>query len=150
MLKEGDKIPDLTLSDQDGESVALKDFAGKTVVLYFYPKDSTPGCTTEACGFRDGYASIQAKGAVVVGVSADSVKSHRNFADKQRLPFTLLSDPERVAIKAFGAWGEKKMYGKVYEGILRSTFVIGPDGIVKKVFPKVSPATHAQEIIAYL
>lgn len=150
MLQEGDRIPDVELVDQNGDAVALSSFRGKTLVVYFYPKDSTPGCTVEACGFRDAYGRILAAGAAVVGISADSPKSHRNFADKQALPFTLLSDPDKVAIKAFGAWGEKRMYGKAYEGIIRSTFVVGPDGVISKVFPKVTPKGHADEILAAL
>ena len=150
MLQEGDRMPNFELRDQEGNTVRSADFAGKPLVVYFYPKDDTPGCTTEACSFRDAYAEYRARGVAVVGISADSPASHRKFADKFSLPFTLLSDPEKSAIGAFGVWGEKKMYGKPYQGILRSTFLIGPDGIVKKVFPKVSPAGHAEEILATL
>ncbi len=150
MLKEGDRMPSFELPDQDGNLVRSADFAGKPLVVYFYPKDSTPGCTTEACSFRDAYAEYRERGVAVVGISADSPASHRKFADKFSLPFTLLADPDKKVITAFGAWGEKKMYGKPYQGILRSTFVIGPDGAVKKVFPKVSPAGHAEEILAIL
>ena len=150
MLKEGDRIPDFSLSDQEGKLRTPADFAGKPLVVYFYPKDDTPGCTKEACSFRDAYADLRAKGAAVVGISADGASSHLKFARKYELPFTLLADPEKTAIKAFGAWGEKSMYGKTYEGILRSTFVFGADGIVKKVFPKVSPAEHAAEVLAAL
>lgn len=150
MLKEGDRIPDFSLNDQDGKLRTPADFAGKPLVVYFYPKDDTPGCTKEACSFRDAYADIRAKGAAVVGISADGSASHLKFARKYELPFTLLADPEKTAIQAFGAWGEKSMYGKTYEGILRSTFVFGADGIVKKVFPKVSPAEHAAEVLAAL
>lgn len=150
MLKEGDRLPDFQLLDQNGATVRAADFAGKPLVVYFYPKDDTPGCTKEACSFRDAYADIRAKGAVVVGVSADDAASHLKFVKKFDLPFTLLADPEKKLISAFGAWGEKQMYGKTYEGILRTTFVFGPDGIAKKVFPKVSPEGHAQEILAAL
>ncbi|MBN2737622.1 MAG: thioredoxin-dependent thiol peroxidase [Spirochaetales bacterium] len=150
MLKQGDKAPDFQLEDDRGEKLTLKQFKGKKVVIYFYPKDNTPGCTTEACGLRDVYDDILAKGAVVVGVSADSVKSHGNFKSKYELPFYLLSDPEKNMIKAYGAWGEKKMYGKSYEGILRSTFIVDEKGMVIKVFPKVSPKNHPEEILAAL
>lgn len=150
MLKEGDKAPAFALKDQSGNTVSLSDFAGKTVVVYFYPKDDTPGCTKEACGFRDSYADLTARGAVVLGISADSPQSHAKFVGKYDLPFTLLSDPDKSVIQAFGAWGVKKMYGKEYEGIMRSTFVIGPDGVITKVFPKVKPADHAAEILKLL
>ncbi len=150
MIQEGQKAPDFTLSSDDGRSVSLSDFKGKTVVVYFYPKDDTPGCTREACGFRDVYDQILAKGAVVLGISADSVKSHEKFKAKYDLPFHLLSDPEKTVIKGFGAWGIKKMYGKEYEGLIRSTFVVGPDAVVLKSFPKVKPAEHAAEILELL
>ncbi len=150
MLKEGDKAPDFTLNDEKGRSVGMGDFKGKKVVIYFYPKDDTPGCTTEACGFRDIYDEILDKGAVVVGISADDEASHEKFKTKYDLPFYLLADPERKAIDGFGAWGEKKMYGKTYEGVLRSTFVIGPDGTIIKAWPSVKPADHAQEVLAVL
>jgi len=150
MLKEGDKAPAFALQDQNGNTVSLSDFTGKTVVVYFYPKDDTPGCTKEACGFRDSYADLTARGAVVLGISADSPDSHAKFVGKYDLPFTLLSDPDKTVIQAFGAWGVKKMYGKEYEGIMRSTFVIGPDGVITKVFPKVKPADHAAEILKLL
>lgn len=150
MLKEGDRAPAFALADQDGKTVDSADLAGKPYVVYFYPKDDTPGCTTEACSFRDAYAEYRGRGVAVFGVSADTSASHRKFADKFALPFTLLSDPDRSLIAAYGAWGEKKLYGKSYEGILRSTFVVGADGIVKKVFPKVSPADHAAEVLSHL
>ena len=150
MLKEGDQAPQFTLKDEQGQSVSLGDFAGKKVVVYFYPKDDTPGCTTEACGFRDIYDQILEKGAVVVGISADDEVSHEKFKTRYDLPFYLLADPDRKAIDAFGAWGEKSMYGKTYEGILRSTFVIDEDGTVIKVYPKVNPAEHAQEVLEVL
>ena len=119
-------------------------------MLYFYPKDNTPGCTTEACGFRDSYGEFKARGVEVVGVSGDSEKSHRAFAEKQSLPFILLSDPEKKTIEAYGAFGHKKLYGRSFLGIIRSTFVIDGEGIVRKVFPKVTPAGHAEEILAAL
>lgn len=148
-LAAGTPAPEVPIATDQGE-VSLAALKGKPVVVYFYPKDDTPGCTKEACSFRDSYADIRAKGAAVVGVSADGPASHLKFAAKFGLPFTLISDPEKTTIKAFGAWGEKSMYGKTYEGILRSTFVIGADGIVKKIFPKVSPAEHAAEVLAAL
>jgi len=150
MLKEGEQAPGFSLQNAEGETISLSDFTGKTVVVYFYPKDNTPGCTKEACGFRDVYDEILAKGAVVLGISADSVKSHANFKKKFDLPFHLLSDPEKTTIQAFGAWGIKKMYGKEYEGLLRSTFVLDGSGRVVKAFPKVKPAEHAAEILALL
>jgi len=150
MLKQGDKAPDFDLEDDQGNAVSMKDFAGKKVVLYFYPKDNTPGCTTEACSLRDVYDEILEKGGVVIGVSADSVKSHGNFKKKHDLPFYLLSDPDKTLIQAYGAWGEKKMYGKTYMGIVRSTFIIATDGTIEKVFPKVTPKEHAAEVLACL
>ncbi|MFP4511127.1 MAG: thioredoxin-dependent thiol peroxidase [Spirochaetaceae bacterium] len=150
MLKEGEKAPEFELQDQTGRTVSLSDFAGKTVVVYFYPKDDTPGCTKEACSFRDNYNAFTEKGAVVLGISADPPASHEKFVAKYNLPFPLLSDPDKTSIRAFGAWGVKKMYGKEYEGIMRSTFVIGPDGVITKVFPKVKPADHAAEILGLL
>ena len=148
MLKEGDKAPAFTLKNAENESISLIDFTGKTVVVYFYPRDNTPGCTKEACGFRDIYDEILARGVVVLGISADSVKSHARFKEKFDLPFHLLSDPEKEVIKGFGAWGMKKNYGKEYEGLIRSTFIIDGNGTVIKVFPKVKPAEHATEILA--
>ncbi len=150
MLKEGDKAPGFSLPDQDGKTVSLSQFAGKKVVVYFYPKDNTPGCTVEACAFRDVYDDILKKGAVVLGISKDSQKSHINFRSKYGLPFHLLSDPEADVIRQFGAYGEKKMYGKTYEGIIRSTFILDGNGVVEKVFPKVSPKDHAEEVLAAL
>jgi len=146
----GDKAPDFTLETENGSKVSLSDFAGRTVVLYFYPKDDTPGCTKEACGFRDAHDLFLARGAVVLGVSPDSPASHGRFKAKYSLPFHLLADPGKGTLKAYGAWGEKMMYGKKIEGVLRSTFVIGSDGVVKALFPKVSPEGHAEEILAIL
>lgn len=150
MLEVGDKAPDFTLPNQDGEEVSLADFAGKRVVVYFYPKDNTPGCTKEACSIRDNFPAITDKEAVVLGISADTVESHKKFKEKHDLPFTLLSDPEKAVIKAFGAWGTKKMYGKEYEGIMRSTYVINPEGTVEKVFKKVKAAEHGTELLSVL
>ena len=150
MLEAGMKAPDFTLEDKDGNLVSLHDFAGKKVVVYFYPKDSTPGCTRQACAFRNNYSEYKNLGVQVIGISKDSVKSHSNFAAKQELPFILLSDPERKAIEAFGVWQEKKMYGKVSMGVVRSTFVIDENGVVEKVYPKAKPDTNAEEILAYL
>lgn len=146
MIQEGDKAPAFTLDDPDGKAVSLADFQGRTVVLYFYPKDDTPGCTVEACSFRDAFDRIEGVDAVVLGVSPDDAASHRRFSTKYGLPFTLLSDPEHAAAEAYGAWGEKNNYGKKYFGILRSTFLIGPDGTVRKVFAKVKPEGHSQEV----
>jgi peroxiredoxin Q/BCP len=148
MLKAGDKAPDFTLQSDSGEIVSLNQFIGKKeVILYFYPKDNTPGCTKEACSFRDSINAFGSKNAEVLGVSPDSVKSHQNFIQKQNLNLTLLSDPDHKVAEAYGAWGEKSMYGKKYMGILRTTFVIGKDGKIKKVFEKVKPEGHAEEIL---
>lgn len=148
MLEKGMKAPDFSLADTEGRTWTLADFSGRTFVLYFYPRDDTPGCTVEACSFRDGYGELRAKGVEVVGVSPDKAESHAKFAKKYGLPFLLLSDPERTALEAYGAYGEKMMYGKVVKGVIRSTFVIGPDGVLKAVFPKVTPKDHAKEILA--
>lgn len=144
------EAPDFTLKDQDGESVSMRDLRGKWVVLYFYPKDDTPGCTKEACSFRDNHGQLQQRGAVVLGVSGDSEASHRKFADKYELPFPLLVDADHGVAKAYGAWGTKSNYGRTYEGVIRSTFVIGPDGRIAKVWPKVKPAEHGQEVLNWL
>ncbi len=150
MLEAGTKAPDFTLNDKNGNSVSLHDFAGKRVVLYFYPKDNTPGCTRQACAFAGAYEAFKSLDAVVIGVSKDSVASHQKFAEKYGLPFVLLSDPERQAIEAYGVWQEKKNYGKASMGVVRSTFVIGPDGVIEKVMPKVKPDTNAAEVLEYL
>jgi len=150
MLSEGAPMPEFSLPDQNGRIFNSKDYIGKPLVIYFYPKDNTPGCTKEACSFRDSYGEYQKMGITVVGISADSPNSHEKFAKKFNLPFILLADTEKTVLRAFGAWGEKKLYGKVYEGVIRSTFVIGPDGKVKKVFPKVSPEGHASEVLAFV
>lgn len=150
MLNVGDKAPDFTLNDKDGNPVALSDFLGKKVVLYFYPKDSTPGCTRQACAFAMKYAEFRRRGVVVIGVSRDSEKSHQRFAENNSLPFILLSDPERAAIEAYGVWQEKKNYGKTAMGVVRTTFIIDEQGLVEKIMPKVKPDTNADEILAYL
>ena len=151
MLKPGDRAPDFTLLSDKNEQVSLSDFLGKSdVILYFYPKDNTSGCTKEACSFRDNLDEIKTKNAVVLGVSPDSIKSHQSFINKHGLNFTLLSDPEHKVADAYGAWGEKSMYGKKYWGILRSTFIIGKDGIIKHVFEKVKTAVHGEEVLEIL
>lgn len=150
LLETGMKAPDFALADKDGNVVKLSDFAGKKVVVYFYPKDSTPGCTRQACAFAAAYGEYEELGVSVIGISKDSVKSHQNFAAKQNLPFILLSDPERQAIEAYGVWQEKKLYGKVSMGVVRSTFVIDENGVIEKVFAKVKPDTNAAEILDYL
>ncbi|NLS78045.1 MAG: thioredoxin-dependent thiol peroxidase [Chloroflexi bacterium] len=150
MLKEGTVAPDFTLTDDQGDQVTLSSFRGKKVVLYFYPKDNTSGCTTEACGFRDSHAKILAKGAVVLGVSPDSIESHQGFKLKFALPFHLLSDPDHTVAELYGVWGEKKMYGNTYFGILRTTFIIDEQGKIAKVFEKVKPEGHDAEVLAAL
>ena len=150
MLETGTKAPDFTLNDKDGNAVSLTDFSGKKVVLYFYPKDSTPGCTRQACAFAAAYEEFKTLGAVVIGISKDSEASHRRFAEKNGLPFILLSDPELKAIQAYGVWQEKKNYGKVSMGVVRSTFIIDEKGLIEKVMPKVKPDTNAAEILDYL
>ena len=150
MLEAGMKAPEFTLMDKDGNPVRLSDFAGKRVVLYFYPKDNTPGCTRQACGFAAAYEDFKTKDVVVIGLSKDSAASHRKFAEKHQLPFILLSDPELQAIQAYGVWQEKKLYGKVSMGVVRTTFVIDAAGNIEKVMPKVKPDTNAAEILQYL
>ena len=150
MLKLGDKAPDFSLMNQEGAVIRLSDFQGKKVILYFYPKDNTPGCTRQACAFAQNYAQFAALGVVVIGISKDSVASHQRFAEKNGLPFILLSDPERHAIEAYDVWKEKKQYGKVSMGIVRTTYVIDEAGCIEKVMPKVKPDTNAAEILAYL
>jgi len=150
MLQEGTVAPDFTLAADGGGEVSLSGYRGKRVVLYFYPKDDTPGCTTEACNFRDDYSDIVSAGAVVLGVSPDTVKSHDKFKLKLELPFALLSDPDHAVAELYGAWGEKKMYGRTYMGIIRSTFIIDEEGKIIKVFPKVTPKDHSQQVLAVL
>ena len=150
MLTAGMQAPDFALWDKDGKLVRLSNFLGRKVVLYFYPKDNTPGCTRQACAFAGAYDAFREKQVTVIGISRDSVASHVKFAEKYALPFVLLSDPERQAIEAFGVWQEKKNYGKVSMGVVRSTFIIDEKGVIEKVMPKVKPDTNAAEILAYL
>ncbi len=149
-LKAGDDAPDFTAATNGGGQVSLADFKGKPVVLYFYPRDDTPGCTKEACAFRDHFAQFRRQGAVVLGVSVDPVKAHDKFVEKYKLPFTLLADEEKKIVQAYGVWGQKSFMGRKYLGTHRVTFLIGPDGKVKKVWPEVKPAEHAAEVLAEL
>lgn len=149
-LKPGDPAPEFAVAATDGSVVRLKDLRGKFVVLYFYPKDDTPGCTREACGFRDVYHQLQKKGAVVLGVSVDPVKSHKKFTDKFQLPFLLLADEDKALVTAYGVWGEKVFMGRKYLGVHRVTFLIGPDGRIRQVWPKVKPEEHPAEVLAAL
>ena len=150
LLEAGAKAPDCTLAGGSGNPVSLADFVGKKVVLYFYPRDNTPGCTRQACAFAGAFEEFKQIDAVVIGISKDSVASHKKFAEKHGLPFILLSDPELTAIQAYGVWQEKKNYGKVSMGVVRSTFVISGNGVIEKVMPKVKPDTNAAEVLAYL
>ncbi len=150
MLKKGQNAPDFSLPDDTGSTVRLSDFRGKKVVVYFYPKDDTPGCTREACSFRDTYDTLLDKGAVVIGISADSPESHAEFKKKYSLPFYLLSDHDKKVVREYGAWGKKKLYGKEYEGILRSTFIVNEEGLIHKVFPDVRPDEHGPEVLTAL
>jgi len=150
MLELQAKAPDFTLSDKDGKQVSLSDFLGKKVILYFYPKDNTPGCTRQACAFAGAYEEFRQKNIEVIGISKDSVASHVKFAEKYNLPFVLLSDPELQAIRAYGVWQEKKLYGKVSMGVVRTTFIIDEEGKIEKIMPKVKPDTNAAEILAEL
>ena len=150
MLEAGIKAPDFTLPDKDGNPVRLSDFLGKKVVLYFYPRDNTPGCTKQACAFAAAYEGFKAQNVAVIGVSKDSTASHQKFAAKYDLPFILLSDPELQAIQAYDVWQEKKLYGKVSMGVVRSTYLIDENGMIEKAMPKVKPDTNAAEILAYL
>ncbi|MGN0594895.1 MAG: thioredoxin-dependent thiol peroxidase [Hominimerdicola sp.] len=150
MLKVGIKAPEFTLQDKDGNNISLSDFSGKKVVLYFYPRDNTPGCTRQACAFAANYDAFKTLNVEVIGISKDSTASHQKFAEKHNLPFILLSDPELSAIQAYDVWKEKKMYGKVSMGVVRSTYIINENGIIEKVMPKVKPDTNAAEILEYL
>lgn len=150
MLNVGEKAPDFMLADRNGQPVSLSDFAGKRVVLYFYPRDNTPGCTRQACAFARLYEEFQALNAVVVGISKDSAASHDRFAQKYGLPFVLLSDPELLAIQAYGVWQEKKLYGKTSMGVVRTTYLLDEQGVIQKVMPKVKPDQNAGEVLAFL
>lgn len=150
MLQIGEKAPEFTLVDKDGNMVSLQDFLGKRIVLYFYPKDNTPGCTKQACAFAGAYAAFEKLGVVVIGVSKDSTASHQKFADKHGLPFVLLSDPDATMIQAYGAWHEKKIYGRIGFGVMRVTYIIDVEGNIAHVMPKVKPDTNAAEILAML
>ncbi|MBS7564539.1 thioredoxin-dependent thiol peroxidase [Mucilaginibacter sp. Bleaf8] len=149
-LQEGDKAPDFTAKDQNGNTVSLSDHLGKTVILYFYPKDDTPGCTAEACDFRDNYQSLAAEGYEVIGVSTDDEKSHKKFVTKYNLPFTLIADDEQQIVNSYGVWVEKNMYGKKYMGTARTTFIISPDGIVNKIISKVDSKNASQQVLDLL
>ena len=150
MLETGMKAPDFNLPDKDGNTIRLSDFLGKKVVLYFYPKDNTPGCTRQACAFAASYEQFKTQDIVVIGISKDSAASHLKFAQKYDLPFILLSDPELQAIQAYGVWQEKKLYGKVSMGVVRTTYIIDEQGNIEKVMPKVKPDTNAADILTYL
>jgi peroxiredoxin Q/BCP len=149
-LKEADPAPEFSGDTPGAGRISLKEFRGKNVVLYFYPRDDTPGCTKEACGFRDQFAAFKKKGAVVLGVSVDPVKSHDKFAAKFKLPFPLLADEDKKIVQAYGVWGEKSFMGRKYQGTHRVTFLIGPEGRIRKIWPKVKPAEHAAEVLAAL
>ena len=150
MLEAGTKAPEIELNDKDGNEVKLSDFKGQRVVVYFYPRDNTPGCTRQACAFRDEFAEYKKLGIQVMGISKDSEASHQRFAEKNELPFVLLADPELKAIKDYDVWQEKKMYGKVSMGVVRSTYLIGEDGMIEKVWKKAKPDTNAKEILEYI
>jgi len=149
-LKEGDRAPDFSAATSGGGQVSLADFKGKNVILYFYPKDDTPGCTKEACNFRDHFAGFKDKGAIVLGVSTDAVKAHDRFVEKFKLPFTLLADEDKKIVTAYGVWGQKSFLGRIFQGTHRVTFLIGPDGRIRKIWPKVKPDEHAEEVLAAL
>ena len=149
-LREGDRAPGFTANTSGGGRVSLSDYKGKNVILYFYPRDNTPGCTKEACAFRDEFAVFKKHGAVLLGVSTDSAKSHDKFVEKFKLPFTLVSDEDKKIVQAYGAWGQKSFLGRKYQGTHRVTFLIGPDGRIKRIWPAVKPEAHAKEVLAAL
>lgn len=150
MLREGTKAPDFTLNDKEGKPVSLSDFRGKKVVIYFYPKDNTPGCTKQACVFKEAYDGFKGGDIAVIGISKDSIQSHQKFAEKYELPFILLSDPDLEAIKAYDVWQEKKLYGKTSLGVVRATYIIDENGVIIKVFEKAKPDTNAYDILDFL
>ncbi len=147
VLSEGMKAPGFELQDSKGMIHKLSDYAGETIVVYFYPKDDTPGCTKEACSFRDSYADFKKAGVTIIGISPDKVESHKKFKEKYALPFTLLADPDHAVCEAYGVWGLKKSFGREYEGVFRTTYVIGPEGEIKRVFENVKPSDHSQEVL---
>jgi len=147
VLEKGEKAPLFELFDSEGELHKLSDFSGQTIVIYFYPRDDTPGCTKEACSFRDNYQIFKEAGIEVLGISPDTVKSHKKFSEKYQLPFTLLADPDHKVCEAYGVWGLKKMYGREYEGVYRTTYIVGPEGEIKRVFENVKPTDHSQEVL---
>jgi thioredoxin-dependent peroxiredoxin len=147
-LQAGERAPLFSVKDHEGKEISLENLKGKKIILYFYPKDNTPGCTAEACSLRDGYDDLLKAGFSVIGVSPDSEKSHQNFSKKHDLPFHLIADPERELITKYGAWGEKSMYGKTYEGVIRTTFIINEDGIIDHIIPRVDTKNHASQILA--
>lgn len=149
-LSEGQKAPDFTSTDQNGEAISLSDFLGKELILYFYPKDNTPGCTAEACSFRDNYESLLEKGFAVLGVSTDDEKSHQKFISKYGLPFPLIADTDKTIVEKYGVWVEKNMYGKKYMGVARKTFIIGADGTIKKIISKVDTQNSSRQVIEAL
>jgi len=149
-LKVGDVAPPFTVATSGGGRLSLSDYLGKNVILYFYPKDDTPGCTKEACAFRDNFADFKKRGAIVLGVSPDPVKSHDKFVEKFKLPFTLLADEDKKIVQDYGVWGEKSFMGRKYLGVYRVTFLIGPDGKIKKIWPAVKPDEHVEEVLAAL
>lgn len=147
VLSEGVKAPGFELQGSEGKIHKLSDYAGETIVVYFYPKDDTPGCTKEACSFRDSYADFKKAGVTIIGISPDKVESHKKFKEKYALPFTLLADPDHAVCEAYGVWGLKKSFGREYEGVFRTTYVIGPEGEIKRVFENVKPSDHSQEVL---
>lgn len=147
VLEKGEKAPLFELFDSEGELHKLSDYSGQTIVIYFYPRDDTPGCTKEACSFRDNYQTFTEAGIEVLGISPDTVKSHKKFSEKYQLPFTLLADPDHKVCEAYGVWGLKKMYGREYEGVYRTTYIVGPKGEIKRVFENVKPTDHSQEVL---
>ena len=147
MLKAGEKAPSFKLQDSEGKVHSLEEYQGKTIVVYFYPKDDTPGCTKEACSFRDDYSAFKEAGVEIIGISPDTIESHQKFSEKYDLPFTLLADPDHKVSEAYEVWGQKKSFGREYEGVFRTTFIIGPESKIKRVFENVKPSDHSQEVL---